>query len=91
MATMGAMDIGEIRVMVRRVAVWVLQVPIHAYRWLVSPLLGPRCRYQPSCSAYALQALSVHGPVRGSYLAVRRVMRCHPLRPGGSDPVPPAK
>jgi putative membrane protein insertion efficiency factor len=57
-------------------------------RWL-SPLLGPRCRFAPSCSEYAMQALALHGTLRGSWLAARRVGRCHPLNPGGHDPVPP--
>ena len=68
-----------------------LQLPIVIYRYTLSPLLGPRCRYMPSCSAYALEALQVHGPIRGSWLAFRRITRCHPLREGGFDPVPPAR
>jgi len=66
-----------------------LAVPIHLYRWLISPLLPRACRFYPSCSAYAVEALHVHGPVRGSWLALRRLSRCHPLNPGGVDPVPP--
>lgn len=66
-----------------------LAVPIHLYRWLVSPLLPPACRFYPSCSAYAVGALQVHGPLRGSWLALRRLARCHPLNPGGLDEVPP--
>lgn len=56
-------------------------------RWL-SPLLGPHCRFAPSCSSYAVQAISVHGAARGSWLAARRLARCHPFHPGGVDPVP---
>jgi uncharacterized protein len=67
----------------------VLAVPIHLYRWLVSPLLPPACRFYPSCSAYAVEALRTHGPFRGSWLALRRLGRCHPFHPGGLDPVPP--
>ncbi len=59
------------------------------YRHLVSPLLGPRCRYLPSCSAYAVDALTVHGAAKGSVLAAARVCRCHPWAAGGLDPVPP--
>jgi putative membrane protein insertion efficiency factor len=63
---------------------------IHAYRWTLSPLLGPRCRYAPSCSAYALEALARHGALRGGWLALRRVLRCHPWGGSGYDPVPHA-
>lgn len=64
---------------------------LRAYQIGVSPLLGPRCRFYPSCSAYAVQAVTAHGAGRGSYLAVRRLLRCHPWNPGGLDPVPPAQ
>lgn len=64
---------------------------IRAYQLLISPLLGPRCRFHPSCSTYAMQALEMHGAWRGSWLAARRVCRCHPLNPGGWDPVPEKK
>jgi putative membrane protein insertion efficiency factor len=69
----------------------VIQWLIRAYQRLLSPLLGPRCRFHPSCSQYAFEALEVHGVVRGGWLAVRRIARCHPLNAGGLDPVPPAK
>jgi uncharacterized protein len=72
----------------------VLIALVRAYRAVISPLLhavaGPRCRFHPSCSAYAIEALQVHGAARGSYLAARRITRCHPLNEGGPDPVPPA-
>jgi uncharacterized protein len=61
---------------------------IQTYRWLISPLLGPSCRFYPTCSAYALEALDRHGALHGSWLAVRRLLRCHPFNPGGFDPVP---
>ena len=65
-----------------------LLVLISAYRRVVSPLLGPRCRFAPSCSEYAQRAIAEHGAARGGWLAVRRVTRCHPFNPGGYDPVP---
>jgi len=61
---------------------------LRLYRLLISPLYGQVCRYYPSCSAYALEAVTVHGSVRGSWYAVRRVARCHPWAAGGVDPVP---
>jgi putative membrane protein insertion efficiency factor len=61
---------------------------VRVYRAVLSPLLGPRCRFYPSCSAYALEALSRYGAARGGYLVLRRVGRCHPFHPGGYDPVP---
>jgi putative membrane protein insertion efficiency factor len=67
----------------------IVAAPIVAYRRWVSPALPARCRFHPSCSAYALEAVAVHGPVRGLWLALRRLLRCHPFHPGGYDPVPP--
>jgi hypothetical protein len=61
---------------------------VRVYQRLVSPLLPPSCRFYPSCSAYAVEALTRHGAVRGSWLAARRLARCHPFHPGGLDPVP---
>lgn len=61
---------------------------ISLYRRWLSPLLGPRCRFIPSCSAYGLEAISRHGPWRGSWLTLRRLLRCHPFTPCGCDPVP---
>lgn len=73
---------------------FLLRQPIRFYRFVISPLLPPTCRYQPTCSAYALEALETHGALKGSWLAIRRVLRCHPIKwlGGGSgfDPVPPA-
>ena len=65
-----------------------LSLPILAYRWLISPWIGPRCRYLPTCSDYALDALAQHGAIRGGWLAVRRIARCHPFGGHGFDPVP---
>ena len=61
---------------------------VRAYRRLVSPALPPACRFYPSCSAYAEGALTRHGALKGSWLTVRRLARCHPFHPGGIDPVP---
>lgn len=65
-----------------------LIAPIRAYQLVISPLLGPRCRFYPSCSHYAIEAIERFGVVKGSGLALRRISRCHPLNPGGVDPVP---
>jgi putative membrane protein insertion efficiency factor len=66
-----------------------LMALIRLYQWTVSPLLGPTCRFYPSCSRYAYEAIATHGAVKGCYLAARRLLRCHPWNPGGIDPVPP--
>jgi putative membrane protein insertion efficiency factor len=66
-----------------------LRALVYAYRVTLSPLLGPSCRFEPSCSAYALEALERHGARRGAWLSLRRVLRCHPFYPAGFDPVPP--
>jgi len=63
---------------------------VKLYRRLVSPILPPACRFYPSCSAYALEALEKHGALRGGLLALARLLRCHPFHPGGLDPVPGA-
>lgn len=84
--------IEAMRAFSRRFAVAILSLPIRVYRIAISPLLPPSCRFAPSCSAYALEALSLHGPVKGSALAVRRLSRCHPITflggGAGYDPVP---
>ncbi len=61
---------------------------VRGYRYAISPMLGRNCRFVPSCSEYALEALKRHGAIRGSWLAARRVCRCHPFSGGGYDPVP---
>jgi putative membrane protein insertion efficiency factor len=67
-----------------------LRFLLRFYQLAISPLMAPSCRFHPSCSNYALEALQVHGAARGSWLAVKRVCRCHPWNEGGVDPVPPA-
>ncbi len=62
---------------------------IRAYELILRPVIGPHCRFYPSCSAYAREAIGAHGALRGSRLAVRRILSCHPWHPGGYDPVPP--
>jgi len=73
-----------------RIFAQILALPIRAYRLLWSPWVGHNCRYQPTCSAYALEALERHGALKGSWLAARRIGRCHPFGASGYDPVPPA-
>lgn len=70
---------------------WVLVALLRGYRAVISPLYGEVCRYYPSCSAYALEAVQTHGAVKGSWLAGRRLARCHPWAAGGVDHVPPRR
>ena len=62
---------------------------LRAYKFAISPMFGQTCRYYPSCSSYAMEAIRVHGSLKGSWLAIRRLARCHPWTPGGVDHVPP--
>jgi len=84
---------GKLARYARQGAVLLLSAPIHAYRYVLSPLLPPSCRFHPTCSAYALEALAIHGPIKGTWLAVRRLSRCHPIAflggSSGIDRVPP--
>jgi len=67
---------------------FVLKLLIRGYQLAISPLLGPRCRFYPSCSHYALEAIDTHGALRGAWLTIKRISRCHPFHEGGFDPVP---
>ncbi|MEP5152865.1 membrane protein insertion efficiency factor YidD [Planktotalea sp.] len=67
---------------------YVFSLPVRAYRLVFSPWVGHNCQYQPTCSAYALEALSQHGAIKGGWLALRRIARCHPFGKSGYDPIP---
>ena len=69
-------------------AVWLLRAAIRLYQLIIAPWLGERCRFYPSCSVYAYDALARHGLARGLWLAIKRLLKCHPWHPGGFDPVP---
>nr|WP_314266155.1 membrane protein insertion efficiency factor YidD [uncultured Moellerella sp.] len=64
---------------------------IRGYQLVISPLLGPSCRFNPTCSNYGIEALRRFGMIKGSWLTVKRILKCHPLHAGGDDPVPPRK
>lgn len=76
--------------MIRSSLIWLLAIPIHIYRVVISPLIASNCRFQPTCSTYALEALHRHGPLRGTRLAFCRLFRCRPGGGSGFDPVPDA-
>jgi len=67
---------------------YIVSLPVKAYRLVLSPWVGMNCRYHPTCSAYALEALEKHGGIKGTYLTIRRIMRCHPWGGSGVDNVP---
>ena len=67
---------------------WLLISLIRVYQYAISPFLGRSCRYYPSCSAYAVEAVEKHGAIKGGWLSAKRISRCHPWHPGGYDPVP---
>jgi uncharacterized protein len=72
----------------RSASVWLLRGPIRFYQLAISPVMPAACRYYPTCSNYAIEAIDKYGALKGGWLAVRRILRCHPFRPGGFDPVP---
>lgn len=73
---------------VRRILSYIILIPIYFYRYCISPLKPPTCRYMPTCSEYAVEAVKKHGPLKGTWLAVKRIARCHPWGGHGYDPVP---
>lgn len=75
----------------RKVLIFPFVILIKAYQWIISPLLGPSCRFQPTCSHYALEAFKTHGVLRGFYLSLTRISKCHPWGKSGYDPVPKSK
>ncbi|WP_346799245.1 membrane protein insertion efficiency factor YidD [Halomonas sp. Bachu 37] len=71
-----------------RLVSWMMIGVVKVYQYTISPLLGPRCRFWPSCSHYTVEAIQVHGPFNGGWMAFRRIIKCHPGSQGGMDPVP---
>lgn len=71
-----------------RLASGIMIALLKVYQYVISPLLGPRCRFWPSCSNYAVEAIQVHGPLKGAWLATKRIVKCNPAHSGGMDPVP---
>ena len=67
---------------------YVLKALITVYKYFISPLLGPKCRYLPTCSSYAMEAIEIHGPIKGGLIGAKRILRCHPWADSGYDPVP---
>ncbi|MDX1352482.1 MAG: membrane protein insertion efficiency factor YidD [Thiomicrorhabdus sp.] len=67
---------------------WLIILLVRFYQLFISPLIGPRCRFYPTCSSYTIEAIKTHGVLCGSWLAIKRIGRCHPANPGGVDPVP---
>jgi putative membrane protein insertion efficiency factor len=74
--------------LIGRAFVWLGVALINVYKYTLSPMLGPKCRFHPSCSTYAIGALKTHGFTKGCWLSFKRILKCHPLHPGGHDPVP---
>lgn len=76
---------------IKNLIIWLMIIPVRFYQLAISPLLPRSCRHIPTCSQYAIEALKIHGPIKGSYLAIHRILRCHPWGTFGYDPVPPKK
>lgn len=74
---------------IRTLLVWILIVPVRIYQWIISPWLPKTCRYHPTCSQYAIEALREHGPITGLLMGTKRILSCHPWGGHGHDPVPP--
>lgn len=74
---------------IRKAFVLILIIPVKIYQWIISPMLPATCRYNPTCSSYAIEALRVHGPIKGLLMGTRRILSCHPWGGHGHDPVPP--
>jgi len=76
---------------IRWILIRILMVPVYFYKYAISPMTPASCRHIPSCSEYAIDALKIHGPIKGIYLGTRRILKCHPWGTHGYDPVPPKK
>lgn len=77
--------------MLKKIIVEILLLPVYFYRMAISPILPPSCRYTPTCSRYTIEALKVHGPIKGLYLSIKRIISCNPWGGSGYDPVPDPK
>jgi len=80
--------IKQVYLLLRRLLVALLLIPVKLYQWFISPVIGASCRYTPTCSAYTIEALKKHGPFKGLYLSIKRILRCNPWGGYGHDPVP---
>jgi len=74
---------------IRKIFVFLLIIPVKIYQWIISPMLPASCRYEPTCSTYAIEALRVHGPIKGLLMGTKRILSCNPWGGHGHDPVPP--
>ena len=88
LSLLGRSAMAAIRLLVSQATASLLIALIGFYRRFISPMIGPRCRFTPTCSAYGLEAIQKHGPWKGGWLTVKRLLRCHPFTPCGCDPVP---